>query len=97
MQHTCGTIQKLARNRHTLRSFIAALRATRHDGHEWVNVLSQFLDIFFSFLLNVLLYMEYEQAYPDEIVVIIVAKMVIMYILVQTIIQIVMIVIRVAL
>ena len=60
-------------------------------------MLSQFLDIFFSFLLNVLLYMEYEQAYPDEIVVIIVAKMVIMYILVQTIIQIVMIVIRVAL
>ena len=47
--------------------------------------------------MNVLLYMEYEQAYPDEIVVIIVAKMVIMYILVQTIIQIVMIVIRVAL
>ena len=60
-------------------------------------MLSQFLDIFFSFLLNVLLYMEYEQAYPDEIVVIIVAKMVIMYIVVQTIIQIVMIVIRVAL
>ena len=60
-------------------------------------MLSQFLDIFFSFLLNVLVYMEYEQAYPDEIVVIIVAKMVIMYILVQTIIQIVMIVIRVAL
>ena len=52
---------------------------------------------FFSFLLNVLVYTEYEQAYPDEIVVIIVAKMVIMYILVQTIIQIVMIVIRVAL
>ena len=60
-------------------------------------MLSQFLDIFFSFLLNVLVYTEYEQAYPDEIVVIIVAKMVIMYILVQTIIQIVMIVIRVAL
>ena len=52
---------------------------------------------FFSFLLNVLVYTEYEQAYPDEIVVIIVAKMVIMYIVVQTIIQIVMIVIRVAL
>ena len=47
--------------------------------------------------MNVLVYTEYEQAYPDEIVVIIVAKMVIMYILVQTIIQIVMIVIRVAL
>ena len=60
-------------------------------------MLSQFLDIFFSFLLNVLVYTEYEQAYPDEIVVIIVAKMVIMYIVVQTIIQIVMIVIRVAL
>ena len=52
---------------------------------------------FFSFLFNVLVYTEYEQAYPDEIVVIIVAKMVIMYIIVQTIIQIVMIVIRVAL
>ena len=52
---------------------------------------------FFSFLLDVLVYTEYEQAYPDEIVVIIVAKMVIMYIIVQTIIQIVMIVIRVAL
>ena len=52
---------------------------------------------FFSFLLNVLVYTEYEQAYPDEIVVIIVAKMVIMYIVAQTIIQIVMIVIRVAL
>ena len=52
---------------------------------------------FFSFLLNVLVYTEYEQAYPDEIVVIIVAKMVIMYIVVQTIIQIVMTVIRVAL
>ena len=52
---------------------------------------------FFSFLLNILVYTEYEQGYPDEIVVIIVAKMVIMYILVQTIIQIVMIVIRVAL
>ena len=52
---------------------------------------------FFSYLLHVLVYTEYEQAYPDEIVVIIVAKMVIMYIVVQTIIQIVMIVIRVAL
>ena len=52
---------------------------------------------FFSFLLNVLVYTEYEQAYPDEIVVIIVAKMVIMYIVAQTIIQIVMTVIRVAL
>ena len=52
---------------------------------------------FFSFLLNVLVCTEYEQAYPNEIVVIIVAKMVIMYIVVQTIIQTVMIVIRVAL
>ena len=60
-------------------------------------MLSQFLDIFFSFLLKVWVYTEYEQAYPDEIVVIIVAKMVAMYIVVQTIIQIVMIVIRVAL
>ena len=60
-------------------------------------MLSQFLDIFFLFLVNVFVYTEYEQAYPDEIVVIIVAKMVIMYIVVQTIIQIVMIVIRVAL
>ena len=81
MQHTCGTIQKLARNRHTLRSFIAALRATRHDGHEWLNVLSQFLDIFFHF------YWMYRC----------IVKMVIMYIVVQTIIQIVTIVIRVAL
>ena len=52
---------------------------------------------FFSFLLNVLIYTEYEQAYPDEIIVIIVAKVVIVYIVVQRIIQIVMIVIRVAL
>ena len=41
--------------------------------------------------------MEYEQAHADDKVVIIVAKMVIMYIVVQTIIQIVMIVVRVAL
>ena len=52
---------------------------------------------FISFLLNVLVYTEYEQAYPDEIVVIIVVKMAIMYIVLHTIIQIVMIVIRVAL
>ena len=36
MQHTWGTIQKLARNRQTWRSFLAVLRATRHNGHEWV-------------------------------------------------------------
>ena len=47
--------------------------------------------------MNVLVYTEFEQAYPDEIVVIIVVKMAIMYIVVHTIIQIVMIVIRVAL
>ena len=37
MQHTWGTIQKLAQNRQTWRSFVAALRATRHNGHEWVS------------------------------------------------------------
>ena len=47
--------------------------------------------------MNVLVYTEYEQAYPDEIVVIILAKMVIMYRVVQTTIQIVMTVSRVAL
>ena len=37
MQHTWGTIQRLAQNRQTWRSFVAALRATRHNGHEWVS------------------------------------------------------------
>ena len=96
MQHTCGTIQKLARNRQKLRSFIAALRATRHDGQESECAIT-IVGHFFSLLLHVLVYTKYGQAYPDEIVVIIVAKMVIMYIVAQTIIQIVMIVIRVAL
>ena len=36
MQHTWGTIQKLARNRQTWWSFVAVLRATRHNGNEWV-------------------------------------------------------------
>ena len=36
MQHTWGTIQKLARNRQTWRFFVAVLRTTRHNGHEWV-------------------------------------------------------------
>ena len=34
MQHTWSTIRSLARNRQTWRSFVAALRATQHNGHE---------------------------------------------------------------
>ena len=41
MQHTWGTIHKLGRNRRTWRSFVAALSATRHNGHEWVGEFSQ--------------------------------------------------------
>ena len=37
MQHTWSTIRSLARNRQTWRSFVAALRATQHNGHEWVS------------------------------------------------------------
>ena len=33
-QSTWGTIHKLGRNRRTWRSFVAALSATRHNGHE---------------------------------------------------------------
>ena len=32
-----SSIQKLAQNRQTWRSFVAVLRATRHNGHEWVS------------------------------------------------------------
>ena len=37
MQHTWGTIQKLAQNWQTWRFFVVALRAIRHNGHEWVS------------------------------------------------------------
>ena len=38
LHHTWGTVQKLAQNRHgTWGTFVAALHASLHKGHEWVS------------------------------------------------------------
>ena len=35
--HTWGPVQKLAQNRQEWDTFVAALHASRHSGHEWVS------------------------------------------------------------